>query len=965
MDLSVSRMAFVISLMMLAPVFLVSGIASAYPSPDLQSTTIVGRIESIDDLESIESLFSASVIAVTSDWNPGTGLIESFATVLVDGCSLGDCVQGYQRLNYLGGEVDGVGLRVSHHPSFELGERIFLATEADGTTFAITEDGTEDEGFPLAGPKWSGQDVPIPYYYNPEDAQVGDPLDPLSALPTIQRAFESWSSPSKSFLVFDYAGETLGGVANDGRNIVSWGRIDGRSRVLAATLWWFDTNTNRLTEFDMIMDIQERWTMRDTSVNIDLESVVLHEAGHALGLGHTNASLVMNAVYQTGTVARILGEIDINVIREIYPATTYSFSTEPAGLELVIDGIVYTTPVAFEKWAPSSGHVIYALPAEFNGNTSRYGWSSWSDGGDETHSIIVDSVDQSLTAEFFIQHLISVSSNFGEITGAGWVDEGASTMIIVEPLHDNGEGTRHTFVSWSGDVVSSSPSIEVIVTAPVNLGTEWKTEYFLDIIDESGVVTGSGWYEPGDIVQLSAPLSSELVEGRSRLVFDGWLIGQVLPENPLRLEIDEPKVIEVVWGREHFLLIREGRGMVDTLSQWLEEGSSISISALMTVEDGNERTRLRFLGWTGSINSADQSIIITIDAFKTIEATWIDQYLVEIDPNQGELSSPLLPDAIEEKTAVWVDSGASLSLEAISPSNIVEKTSRQVFERWEGNLIEASPTVNIIIEEPMEIKVVWETEFFLELDDGGGELSRSSSWVEEGEVISISALSPTLIEENEHRLIFNGWNGIDSDSREIVLAMDSPKRIGAEWVSQYFISIDGNGLEIVGSSDWYTEGSELEITAEEFIIVEQLSERLRFISWSGSLESSDRELKLTVDSSEKIMAETVTQYYLQIISEQGIFLLENSPQLQGEGWYDADTTATLIDPEDSGFFVRSTFVGWSGDIKNENGDAAVLMDSPKSVEAIWDINYLPLALTSALAIIIVGIMIFVRKGRHQ
>ena len=129
----------------------------------------------------------------------------------------------------------------------------------------------------------------------------------------------------------------------------------------------------------------------------------------------------------------------------------------------------------------------------------------------------------------------------------------------------------------------------------------------------------------------------------------------------------------------------------------------------MTVEDGNERTRLRFLGWTGFINSADQSIIITIDTFKTIEATWIDQYLIEIDPNQGELSSPLLPDAIEEKTAVWVDSGASLSLAAISPSNIVEKTSRLVFERWEGNLIEASPTVNIIIGEPREIKVVWET----------------------------------------------------------------------------------------------------------------------------------------------------------------------------------------------------------------------------------------------------------------
>ena len=881
MDLSLSRMAFVIFLLMLAPVFLVGGIASAYPSPDLPSTTIDGRIESIDDLELIESLFTASVIDVSSSWNPSTGLIESSAMVLVDGCSLGDCVQGYRRFNYLGGEVDGVGLRISHQPSFEPGERIFLATEADGGTFAITQAATDDEGFALSGPRWSGRDVPIPYYYNPENARVGDLLDPLSALPTIQRAFESWSSPSGSFLVFDYAGETLGGVANDGKNIVSWGRIDGRSRVLAATLWWFDTNTNRLTEFDMILDIQERWTMRNTSVNIDLETVVLHEAGHALGLGHTNASLVMNAVYQPGNVIRILGEIDINVIREIYPATTYSFSTEPSGLELVIDGIVYPTPVTFEKWAPSSGHVIYALPAEFNGNASRYSWSSWSDGGDETHSIIVDSADHSLTAEFSVQHLISVSSKFGEITGAGWVDEGASSLISVEPIHDNGEGIRHTFVGWSGDVTSPSTSISVIVTAPINLITEWATEYFLDIIDESGVVSGSGWYKPGDIVQLSAPQTAEFAEGRSRLVFDGWLIGQVIPENPLRLEIDEPKVIEVVWGREHFLLVREGRGMVDTGSQWLKEGSSISISASMTVRDGDERTRLRFLGWTGSISSPEQSIVITMDAFKTIEAAWVDQYLVEIDPNNGELSSPLLPDAIIEKSAVWVDSGATLSLMAISPSNVVEKTSRQIFEHWEGNLIDASPRVDIIIEGPRGIKAVWETEFFLELNDGGGKLSRSSSWVREGEVISISALSPTLIRENEHRLVFTRWNGIDSDSQEIILAMDKPKTIGVEWVSQYFISIDGNGLKVDAISDWYTEGSQLEISAEEFTTVQHQRERFRFISWSGSIESSDRQLRLTVDSSEKIMTETVTQYYLQILSEQGIFLLGNSPQPLG------------------------------------------------------------------------------------
>ena len=74
-----------------------------------------------------------------------------------------------------------------------------------------------------------------------------------------------------------------------------------------------------------------------------------------------------------------------------------SFSTAPAGLTLYLDGVAKTTPFVYDTLNGFS-HTIEARN-QASGATS-YTFGSWSDGGAQTHTIVVPAVDQSYVATF-------------------------------------------------------------------------------------------------------------------------------------------------------------------------------------------------------------------------------------------------------------------------------------------------------------------------------------------------------------------------------------------------------------------------------------------------------------------------------------------------------------------------------------------------------------------------------------
>ena len=82
----------------------------------------------------------------------------------------------------------------------------------------------------------------------------------------------------------------------------------------------------------------------------------------------------------------------------IYPRkVNLSFSTAPAGLTVYLDGIAKTTPFVYDTLI-GFNHTVEARN-QASGGTS-YTFGSWSDGGAQTHTIVVPAVDQSYVATF-------------------------------------------------------------------------------------------------------------------------------------------------------------------------------------------------------------------------------------------------------------------------------------------------------------------------------------------------------------------------------------------------------------------------------------------------------------------------------------------------------------------------------------------------------------------------------------
>jgi hypothetical protein len=153
----------------------------------------------------------------------------------------------------------------------------------------------------------------------------------------IRSAFDAWSAVtcddggSPNFFVETYPQVTCQdvGFRGDGPNQNLWiFRDDGWEHEIAAdgalalTTLSVDATTGEISDADVELNsMQNDFTLGDDNVQTDLLSIVLHEAGHVLGIGHSPwPTSTMASSYLRGTTdARSLKADDIDAICGIFP----------------------------------------------------------------------------------------------------------------------------------------------------------------------------------------------------------------------------------------------------------------------------------------------------------------------------------------------------------------------------------------------------------------------------------------------------------------------------------------------------------------------------------------------------------------------------------------------------------------------------------------------------------------------
>ena len=215
----------------------------------------------------------------------------------------------------------------------------------------------------------------------------GKPAGLSGELSAIIAASDSWGAAGANFH-FSGGGATgapasaCGSGGPDGQNTVGWAAQSGNT--LAVTCSWFVNSGNPATEteFDMQIDPAWEWTTGDTP-QIDLQSVVLHELGHALGLGHaSDPASVMFASYTSTTLKRALQPDDIAGLKSIYgnasaPAPTPSPTpAAPPSQPLLPPSLALKAGANLLTWPGAASSPSLALSGPGSVVQAIYGWNA-------------------------------------------------------------------------------------------------------------------------------------------------------------------------------------------------------------------------------------------------------------------------------------------------------------------------------------------------------------------------------------------------------------------------------------------------------------------------------------------------------------------------------------------------------------------------------------------------------------
>jgi hypothetical protein len=224
------------------------------------------------------------------------------------------------------------------------------------------------------------------------------------------------------------------------------------------------------------------------------------------------------------------------------------------------------------------------------------------------------------------QYLLAISANGGTTTPSGWYQPNATvTVTAVNPSNVTTDTSRYGFTSWSGNLTSTSTTINVTMNHPVTLQANWIKQYYVTIISPTGSPTGEGWYNEGTVVTVGIQSMVQYPNG-TRVIFNGWN-STTLSNNPTaQITVNSPTRLLAAWETQYLVVVNSEYGTV-LGGGWYDAGSSAQVSVPAEITYTNA-TRMVFAGWTGDYASTSSNATLEVDAPKTLTAQWNTEYLI-------------------------------------------------------------------------------------------------------------------------------------------------------------------------------------------------------------------------------------------------------------------------------------------------------------------------------------------------
>jgi hypothetical protein len=306
-------------------------------------------------------------------------------------------------------------------------------------------------------------------------------------------------------------------------------------------------------------------------------------------------------------------------------SVSITVAANPAG-SIVVDGTAYTSSHAF-AWVPGSSHTVSANSPVSGDSGTQYVWASWSDGGDQSHTITTPSSPTTYTANYQTQFQVTYSqmgcSLPVSLPATEWVNTNGSAVGSFATTVRSGDGKTQCTLQSS---VPAGP-----INAPTARAATYKTQYYLTVASSYGNPAGQGWYDAGSTATftVTSPVSGG---AGTQGLFTGWFSndtgGYAGMDTSHSVTMGSPITETASWKTQWqvtFVVNPSAGGSITVNGQpaatsWYDDGAVVNIQA-------NSNAGYVFSSWSNGgaasitfANSTSASTTVSIHGSGTITA---------------------------------------------------------------------------------------------------------------------------------------------------------------------------------------------------------------------------------------------------------------------------------------------------------------------------------------------------------
>lgn len=498
------------------------------------------------------------------------------------------------------------------------------------------------------------------------------------------------------------------------------------------------------------------------------------------------------------------------------------------------------------------------------------------------------------------------------VEGNGSLNAPTGTYPVPTGLFVDLQATPDTgwvFDHWeSNDVpVGTDPAYTFTVTGDVTVKAVFLQEFNLttDVTPlSSGTVSpASGAFKDGTVVQLTATPEA----GFAFVEWQGDVTGT---DNPVTFTMDGDKSVTAVFEQVTFNLnvtvSPVGTGTVTPANGPYSSGEVLTLAA-------TPEPTYRFVRWEGDLTGSDNPASVTMDADKNITAVFELQtytFTASVSPASSGTVTP---------SSGTYTVGSVVPVEAVAAANYQ-------FINWTGPVADPNdPTTTVTITDNTAIVanfqlITWTLNTSVS-PVGGGSVDPSSGTYTNGTDVTLTATASAGYR-------FVQWTGDASGTNAtVIVSMTANRNVTAVFIQQVTLTTSvtplGSG-SVDPTSGTYDLGATAELTATP------ANANYEFVRWdiAGGGTDTANPLSLTMDANKSVTAVFQLKTYELTTA---VTPLGSGSVTPSSGAFNAGSNVQLTATPEDGF----RFVEWQGDASGDTNPVSVLMDSNKSVTAVF------------------------------